>query len=229
MESKPKKIIINIDDCKHQNWKLFLGIELRKIKSKNIEIDAKNIDLSCKDIKDLVEIANQYDSEIISFCSSSSKTVICAHSLGYRSQFITENHSKQNIKTNEKELEFSETYFHQGTVRSGEYLDVPGGLLILGDVNPGAIVRAEENIIIWGRLLGIAHAGSTGNSKATISALQLKPVQLRISNKIARGPKDELQLGLAEQAKIDFNTDKIVISHLDSNYFAKLNQKRYFT
>ena len=66
----------------------------------------------------------------------------------------------------EKNLHFSKTNFHQGTVRSGEYLDSPGDLLILGDVNPGAKVSAEGNIIIWGRLLGIAHAGS----KATYAA-----------------------------------------------------------
>ena len=87
-------------------------------------------------------------------------------------------------------------------------------MLILGDVNPGAKVSAEGNIMIWGRLLGIAHAGSKGNSKATISALQLRPVQLRIANKVARGPKEKLQLGLAEQARID--SEEIIISPLET-------------
>ena len=68
--------------------------------------------------------------------------------------------------------------------------------------------------MIWGRLLGIAHAGSKGNSQATISALQLRPVQLRIANKVARGPQEKLQFGLAEQAKID--SEKIIIRPLDS-------------
>ena len=81
-------------------------------------------------------------------------------------------------------------------------------MLILGDVNPGAIVSAEGNIIIWGRLLGIAHAGSKGNFRATISALQLRPVQLRIANKVARGPEEKPQPGLAEQATI--SSEKII-------------------
>ena len=118
-------------------------------------------------------------------------------------------------------MTFSKTNFHQGTVRSGEYLESPGDLLILGDVNPGAKVSAEGNIIIWGRLLGIAHAGSKGNSQATISALQLRPVQLRIAKKVARGPKEKPQLGLAEQAKID--SEEIIISPLESTYFEKSN------
>ena len=121
------------------------------------------------------------------------------------------------MKLNNKNLILSRTHFHQGTVRSGEYLESPGDLLILGDVNPGAKVSAEGNIIIWGRLLGIAHAGSKGNSNATISALQLRPLQIRIAKKIARGPKEKPQIGLAEQAKI--NSEEIIISPLETTQF----------
>ena len=162
----------------------------------------------------MVAISNQYNCKVISFCSTSSKTIVSSQSLGYKSQFIIENLSNETLKINEKNLSFSKTNFHQGTVRSGEYLESPGDLLILGDVNPGAKVSAEGNIIIWGRLLGVAHAGSKGNSKATISALQLRPVQLRIAKKIARGPKEKPQPGLAEQAKID--SDEIIIYPLET-------------
>tara|TARA_Y100001968_G_scaffold70529_1_gene61662 strand:+ start:559 stop:1206 length:648 start_codon:yes stop_codon:yes gene_type:complete len=214
MNSKSNKIIINIDNNKYLNWKSCLINELQKIQSNNLEIDCKNLHLSCKDIFKIVEIANQYNSKVISFCSTSSRTIVSSKSLGYRSQFIVENYSNNTLSTNKKDLSFPKTHFHQGTVRSGEYLDSPGDLLILGDVNPGAIVSAEENIIIWGRLLGIAHAGCKGNAQATISALQLRPVQLRIANKVARGPKEKPLLGLAEQARID--SEKIIISPLDS-------------
>ena len=214
MNSNPPKTIINLKDNKYINWKLCLENELKKIKSKNLEIDCKNIDLSCKDILYLIEKTRQYNCKIIGFCSSSSKTIISSQSLGYRTQFIIKDDSNKTLKPNDENLNFGKTHFHQGTVRSGEYLDIPGNLLILGDVNPGAIVSAEENIMIWGRLLGIAHAGSKGNSQATISALQLRPVQLRIANKVARGPQEKLRFGLAEQAKID--SEKIIIYPLDS-------------
>ena len=223
MNSKPQKIIINIEDNKYLNWKFCLENELKKINSNNLEIDCKNLDLSCTDILDSIKIARQYDCKIISFCSSSSKTIISSQSLGYRSQFIIENDSNNRLKINDKNLNFGRTHFREGTVRAGEYLDISGDLLILGDVNPGAIVRAEENIIIWGRLLGIAHAGSEGNTQATISALQIRPVQLRIGNKVARGPKEPPEVGVAEQAKIV--SEKIIISPLDSIYFSHLNKK----
>ena len=214
MNSNHQKIVINIEDSEYLNWKICLKNELNNLKSKNIEIDCRNLDLSCTDLYELIEITNQYNCKIIAFCSTSSKTMVSCQSLGYKSQFINTNSSNNSLKINEKNLFFPKTHFHEGTVRSGEYLESPGDLLILGDVNPGAKVSAEGNIIIWGRLLGIAHAGSKGNSKATISALQLRPVQLRIAKTIARGPKEKPQLGLAEQARID--SDEIIISPMET-------------
>ena len=149
MNSKSQKIIINIEDSKYLSWKTCLKNKLNIIKSKNIEIDCKNLDLSCTDILKIIEIANQNNCKVISFCSTSSKTIVSSQSLGFKSQFITENYSNETIRINEKNLNFSKTNFHQGTVRSGEYLESPGDLLILGDVNPGAKVSAEGNIIIW--------------------------------------------------------------------------------
>ena len=214
MNANNQKVIINIDDSEYLNWKICLRSKLKKLKPSNIEIDSKNLNLSCTDISEAIAITNQHNCKIISFCSQSLKTIVSSQSLGYKSQFILKNSKNNILNTNEKNQTFSKTHFHQGTVRSGEYLDSPGDLLILGDVNPGAKVSAEGNIIIWGRLLGIAHAGSKGNSQATISALQLRPVQLRIAQKIARGPKEKLQLGIAEQARI--NSEEIIISPLET-------------
>ena len=214
MNSFNQKIIVNIDDNQHLNWELNLKSKFEILKSCNIEIDSRNLDLSCTEIEKIAKFASQYNCKIIGFCSTSAKTIVSAQSLGYKSQFNIENDSKNTLKTNDKNSTFSSTRFHQGTVRSGEYLDSPGDLLILGDVNPGAKVSAVGNIMIWGRLLGIAHAGTKGNPHATISALQLRPVQLRIAKKVARGPKDKNQFGIAEQARIV--SEEIIISPLEN-------------
>ncbi len=89
---------------------------------------------------------------------------------------------------------------HRGTLRSGDHLEVDGALLVLGDVNPGARVSAAGDVRIWGRLRGVAHAGSGGNQQARIVALQLRPLQLRIANAVARGPEDQPPAGFCEQA-----------------------------
>ena len=214
MNLNNQKTIINIDDKEYLDWKICLKSKLKKLKSYNVEIDSKNLDLSCSDISEIIEIASKYNCKVFGFCSTSSKTIVSSQSLGYKSQFSFENCLDNILNINDKDLTFSRTNFHQGTVRSGEYLDSPGDLLILGDVNPGAKVSAEGNIMIWGRLLGIAHAGSKGNSQATISALQLRPVQLRIAKKVARGPKERPQLGIAEQARIV--SEEIIISPLET-------------
>lgn len=72
-----------------------------------------------------------------------------------------------------------------GPVRSGVILDHLGHLIIFGDVNPGAEVRATGNIVVLGRLRGTAHAG-IGAETGFIMALRLEPQQLRIGRKVAR-------------------------------------------
>lgn len=99
-------------------------------------------------------------------------------------------------------------------IRSGQVLQVPGDLLLIGDVNPGGKVVAGGNIFIMGALRGIAHAGCFGNKEAVIAASIMKPGQLKISNVIGRAPdhypKDGNEM---ECAFIDEN-DQIIIDRL---------------
>ncbi len=88
------------------------------------------------------------------------------------------------------------------TLRSGTRIEFPGHVVVLGDVNPGAEIIAEGNIIIWGRLRGMVHAGSAGNTAAVICALDLSPTQLRIADEVATTlrPQDE---PMPEMARIN--------------------------
>ena len=83
-----------------------------------------------------------------------------------------------------------ETHFIQGTLRSGQRIDHPGDVVVLGDVNPGAEIEAGGNIVVMGSLRGIAHAGLRGNPDAFVAALQLQPTQLRIHQTISRSPDE---------------------------------------
>lgn len=89
---------------------------------------------------------------------------------------------------------------HRGTLRAGDQLEVEGSVLLLGDVNPGASIRAGGHVLVWGRLRGAAHAGTAGDVEARIVALQLRPLQLRIADAVARGPEGVPPEGLAEEA-----------------------------
>ena len=79
--------------------------------------------------------------------------------------------------------------FIQRTLRSGNNVRFAGHVIVLGDVNPGAEIVAGGNIIIWGRLRGVVHAGAAGNEQACICALELAPTQLRIASHVAVSPK----------------------------------------
>lgn len=91
---------------------------------------------------------------------------------------------------------------HQGTLRSGDHRHATGSILVLGDVNPGAQISAEGHVFVWGKLRGIAHAGCSGDPGATIVALQLHPLQLRIADQVARGPVEAPPAGLVEKAHL---------------------------
>ncbi len=66
------------------------------------------------------------------------------------------------------------------TLRSGTRLEVPGHVVIVGDVNPGAEVIAEGSILVWGRVRGLLHAGAGGDETAFVCGLDLSTAQVRI-------------------------------------------------
>lgn len=77
------------------------------------------------------------------------------------------------------------------TVRSGQRIVHDGSIVVSGDVNAGAEVFATGDILVFGTLRGLAHAGYEGDESARIVALSLRPPQLRIAGKIARSPEEE--------------------------------------
>lgn len=75
------------------------------------------------------------------------------------------------------------------TLRSGFSVKYDGHIVVVGDVNPGAEIIATGDVLVWGRLRGMVHAGADGNEKAVVCALDLSPTQLRIADRIALAPK----------------------------------------
>jgi septum site-determining protein MinC len=61
---------------------------------------------------------------------------------------------------------------------------------VIGDVNPGAQIIAGGNVVVWGRLRGLVHAGAEGDESAVVCAMDLAPTQLRIAGHIAIPPQE---------------------------------------
>lgn len=81
-------------------------------------------------------------------------------------------------------------FYFRGTVRSGQTLEFPGNLVILGDVNAGAYIIASGDIIVMGRLHGVVHAGAEGEERAVVIGAIFRPSQLRIAQYIGRSPDE---------------------------------------
>lgn len=95
------------------------------------------------------------------------------------------------------------TKFVYGTLRSGQVIKYDGNIVIVGDVNPGALIEARDNIIVLGTLRGVAHAGKDGNLNSVVACYNLQPTQLRIGDKIVRPPDEVVASSrLPEIAKI---------------------------
>ena len=181
---------------------------LRKFFSKKEPIEAKILSINESiSIHQLSKLKNHLDNlNVFSLCiySNDRNTILTGKSLRINSTFLKEQEVKKKLLLfNSKK---KDDILHEGTVRSGDRISSNGNLCIIGDVNPGAIVSAKNNIYVWGKLLGIAFAGNTGNNNASIASLYLKPLQLRIADVIAIGPKEKPQNYYPEIALIDKRT-----------------------
>ncbi len=85
--------------------------------------------------------------------------------------------------------EMDDTLFLRRTVRSGQAIHHASNVVVLGDVNPGAEIVAGGDIIVWGVLRGMVHAGYPDNDQALVCSLLLAPVQLRIAHLLSRPPE----------------------------------------
>ncbi len=81
--------------------------------------------------------------------------------------------------------------FFKGNLRSGQVMEFETSIVILGDVNVGAQVVSTGNVVVLGKLNGTVYAGASGKEDAFIVATKMNPIQIRISDVIARTPDEK--------------------------------------
>ena len=72
--------------------------------------------------------------------------------------------------------------FYRGTLRNGQLLETEKSIVIIGDVNPGASVISQKDIIILGGLYGEAYAGGNGEEGHFVVALEMAPQKLKVGD-----------------------------------------------
>jgi len=110
-----------------------------------------------------------------------------------------------------------------GTLRSGQRVETPFTLIVVGDVNPGADLIAGGDVIVIGSLRGTAHAAAYEDDMVdrAIIALQMQPMQLRIGSVVSRGGSEAGKV--PEMARIDNRS--ICVEPYSSRILASRKQK----
>lgn len=190
-----------LPDQRHQHWRDALPGLLNKLRPGPINLDCGEWLLTCGEVMQLSKTMEAMGCSLLEVNATNPETLVSAAALGLsvRSN-LDPVRARQPLETSTPSTEL---LFHQGTLRSGDHLQSDGDILLFGDVNPGAQISADGDVMVWGRLRGTAHAGRQGNQQARIIAMQLRPLQLRIADVVARGPEDQPQTGLAEQARLE--------------------------
>jgi septum site-determining protein MinC len=138
-------------------------------------------------VNELVELRDQLSERGISLwavISESPTTEKTAQLLGLATR-ISKPRPEESRQFSVENLGEETALFLNRTLRSGTRIEFSGHVVVLGDVNPGAEIVATGNVIIWGRLRGMVHAGAKGNRNAVICALDISPTQLRIAEEVS--------------------------------------------
>jgi len=110
------------------------------------------------------------------------------------------------------------------TLRSGTQIIYKGDVIVFGNVNPGAEIIAGRNIIVMGKLRGLAWAGKEYEKEAYIMALSRKGSHLRfgknfILKDFKKSSSPSLILFKNGQTQQFFLDDrKIYLPSLDTRY-----------
>jgi septum site-determining protein MinC len=152
-----------------------------------VHLIARDRLLNAQQLQEIVEALALAKMQLRRVYTSRRQTAITASTAGYS----VEQHvavTQLNPAPAEAGEAMAEPLVLKSTLRSGAEIRHNGTVVVIGDANPGSSIIAEGDILVWGRLRGTAHAGSKGNSRSRIMALQMEPAQIRIADFVARGP-----------------------------------------
>lgn len=177
------------------NWEI-LNEALRKRLSQaggffrggNVALDLAERSLQESDLRLICDVLVAHGMKPALIRTSSDRTFQSALMLGLAGTLeSSEGRPLETVQAAPSNQESQTHYVYRGALRSGQVLKRRSHILIIGDVNPGSEVIATGDILIWGRLRGIAHAGVEGDVRAMVAAFDIDPVQLRIADAVAMG------------------------------------------
>jgi septum site-determining protein MinC len=174
-DTQLESVLSHID----QNLSFFEGAKL--------VIDVGERALKSPELADLRSLLSDRQIKLWAILSTSLVTERASQDLGLAIKVDQSSPQTEKLPIN-TELDGEQAVFLNRTLRSGHKVQQQGHIVVLGDVNPGAELVATGNIIVWGKLRGVVHAGAAGDVDAVVCSLDLSPTQLRIADKISVSP-----------------------------------------
>ncbi len=150
-----------------------------------IQLDDRS--LGAAELGSLRSALSEHEVTLWAILSTSEATQSAAADLGLSKDLESHRSEDDDIPV-DTQLPGEGAVLLQRTLRSGHSVRHPGHVIVIGDVNPGAEIIAGGNVIVWGRLRGMVHAGAAGEESAMVCALDLAPTQLRIAGHITVSP-----------------------------------------
>ena len=159
------------------------------LRGARLTLDVGNLILRAVELGQLRDILANQDLNLCAVLSNSPTTEKTAQALGMATR-LTKPKVDRPVGSLATSLNSGEqAILVRRTLRSGYKLQHAGSVIVIGDVNPGADIIAGGNVVVWGRLRGVVHAGAEGDEAAVVCALDLSPTQLRIAGQIAITPQ----------------------------------------
>lgn len=166
-----------------------LDKETEFLRGARLALDVGNHILKAAELGELRKKISERGLTLWAVLSNSPKTVQTAQTLGMATRITGRSSGKKPSQGYTKLKQGEDAILVRRTLRSGFSLRHAGHVVVIGDVNPGAEIIASGDVVVWGRLRGLVHAGAEGNENAVVCALDLSPTQLRISGSIVVTPK----------------------------------------
>ena len=104
-----------------------------------------------------------------------------------------------------------EGFFFKGSLVEDNELDLEQNIVILGDVAAGCVVKSTGSIIVLGGLYGKAYAGTEGNARAYVAALDMSPEKIKIGEFKYINNKKKLSLGAKSKSGVAYVQDNKIV------------------
>lgn len=148
---------------------------------KQIAVKIEGRKLDSQETKELIDLISEKSSLLIAYVIEDDKMMETSFAEAARKVFQPESEDR-SIDMRKK----ASGQFYRGTLRSGQSLTSDASVVVIGDVNPGASVTAKGNVVVLGCAKGYLCAGSDGDERSFVAALDMQPMQIRIGSRLAR-------------------------------------------